>query len=127
VRFQEIFNNKNLWTRSSEIWSLGAVLYFMMTGIPPPRLFEYPWQISRLNDKAFSPQLRELVAAMLNPQMERRPTARDLIGQAQDGWRSWRATTREGQEYVDGADKLLGEKIEMGKRGPARVGVIGAL
>ena len=84
---QEIYNKTALHTRASEIWSLGAVVYTMMTGIPPPRYYEYNWQISRMTDKGFSRPLREIVAAMLNPEVGKRPNSLRLIDRAEEGWR----------------------------------------
>src|SRR3954465_13259502 len=114
---QEIYKNTHSYCRKSEIWSLGAVLYTMMTGIPPPRFFDYNWQISRLNDKGFSKGLRDLVAMMLNHKMANRPDALTLVNLANDGGRYWRANTREGAEYVDVNDEFLLRKIRGARPG----------
>jgi hypothetical protein len=93
----------------------------MMTGIPPPRFYDYAWKISRLNDKGFSPYLREIVAAMQDPRMWGRPNALELVGRAEEGWRAWRANMTEGSEYVDVRDKELENVIERGSHGLGRV------
>jgi len=76
----------------------------MMTGIPPPRYFDYNWQISRMNDKGFSKSLRDIVGSMLNHRLALRPDALTLVNLVEEGWRVWRSTTREGWEYVDVRD-----------------------
>jgi serine/threonine protein kinase len=75
----EIYEHNSHWSCASEIWSLGAVLYMMMTGIPPPRFYDFGWQISRMNDKGFSSRLREIVGAMLDPKPSWRPNAWELV------------------------------------------------
>jgi hypothetical protein len=77
----------------------------MMTGMPPPRHYNYNWQISRMNDKGFSNVLRNIVARMLDPSMVMRPDTLELVGQVEAGWRSWRANTMEGRAYIDRGDK----------------------
>lgn len=99
----------------------------MMAGIPPPRFYNYAWQISRMNDRGFSPYLREIMAAMLDPRMRGRPDALELVGRSEEGWRAWRANTREGAEYVDVRDKELQDVIERGRSGAGRVGAIAQL
>lgn len=94
----------------------------MMTGIPPPRFYDYGWQISRMNDRGFSPWLREIVGAMLDPRIRERPDTLDLVGRTEEGWRAWRSNTREGREYVDVRDRELGDKFEHSSCGPGRVG-----
>jgi serine/threonine protein kinase len=101
----EIYKNDSPWSRTSEIWSLGAVIYMMMTGMPPPRMYDYAWQISRMNDKGFSPWLRDTVAAMLDPKIRNRPDILEVVSKAEEGWRAWRANTKEGREYVDARDR----------------------
>jgi hypothetical protein len=82
----------------------------MMTGIPPPRLCSYDWQISRMNDKGFTKGIRDIVALMLNPHPKDRPAAIDLVNTVDDAFDQWRATTAEGAMYVDRADKLVRER-----------------
>jgi predicted phosphohydrolase len=84
----------------------------MMTGIPPPRSYDYRWQISRLNDKGFSQGIREIVARMLDPSMAMRPDALQLVDEVEKGWRVWRASTVEGQAYIDVRDKLVRREYE---------------
>jgi len=103
----EIYKNTNSWSRPSEIWALGATLYTMMAGIPPPRHYDYNWQISRLNDKGFSQPLREIVAAMLKPHPADRPTSLDLVNKVSVEWKRWRSDTVEGRRFVDVDDKLV--------------------
>lgn len=85
-----------------------------MTGIPPPRYYEYNWQISRMNDKGFSQGLREIVASMLNHKMSKRPDTLTLVQMVEEEWRMWRAITREGQAYVDVRDEYLREEYREG-------------
>jgi len=47
----------------------------MMTGMPPPRTYTWHWNISRMTDKTFSQELREIVADMLRDEPQRRPGA----------------------------------------------------
>jgi hypothetical protein len=112
---KEIYKNLRSWSRPSEIWSLGAVIYTMMTGMPPPRYYNYNWQISRMNDKGFSQGLRDILATMLDPVAGQRPDARDLVGLVRNEWRSWRANTIEGRAYVDRGDELVRRLYERSK------------
>ena len=105
--WQEIYHNTHLWSRASEIWSLGAVVYTMMTGIPPPRYYEYAWHISRMADKGFSKGIRDIVANMLDHDKEKRPDALKLLSMAEEGWRHWRTSTKDGREYVDVRDEYM--------------------
>jgi hypothetical protein len=89
----------------------------MMTGIPPPRYYDYDWQVSRMNDKGFSKGLRDIVAKMLHPIIGKRPDALDLVGLVQYEWRAWRANTIEGRAYVDRGDALVKSRFERGKGG----------
>jgi serine/threonine protein kinase len=112
---KEIYNAIHSWSRPNEIWSLGAVVYTMMTGMPPPRGYSHNWQISRMNDKGFSKGLRDLVARMLDPSIGNRPDALSLVDAVEGCWRSWRANTVEGRTYVDGGDKAVSRLYETGK------------
>jgi serine/threonine protein kinase len=89
------------------VWALGATVYTMMTGMPPPRFYNYEWQISRMNDKGFSEALRDIVAEMLRPHPKDRMQTKDLVNQVDDAWEGWRATTEEGAHYVDVLDKVV--------------------
>jgi serine/threonine protein kinase len=104
---QEIYRHTHAWTRASEVWALGATVYTMMTGMPPPRFYNYEWQISRMNDKGFSEALRDIVAEMLRPHPKDRMQTKDLVNQVDDAWEGWRATTEEGAHYVDVLDKVV--------------------
>ena len=64
---------------------------------------------------------------MLDPRMRGRPDALELVGRSEEGWRAWRANTREGAEYVDVRDKELQDVIERGRSGAGRVGAIAQL
>jgi len=79
----------------------------MMTGMPPPRFYNYEWQISRMNDKGFSDSIRHIVAEMLRPHPDDRLQTKDLVNQVDDAWEGWRATTDEGAYYVDVVDKAV--------------------
>ncbi len=89
------------------MWALGATVYTMMTGMPPPRLYNYEWQISRMNDKGFSEAIRDIVAEMLRPHPNDRMQTKGLVNQVDDAWEGWRATTEEGAHYVDVLDKVV--------------------
>ena len=89
----------------------------MMTGMPPPRYYNYNWQISRMNDKGFSKGLRDIVAKMLHPVIGRRPDTLDLVGLVQYEWRAWRSNTMEGRAYTDSGDALVRRQFERGKGG----------
>jgi hypothetical protein len=100
---------------------LGATIYTMMTGIPPPRDLEYDWNVSRMNDKGFSEGLRDIVGDMLKMHPGDRPGGVDLVKmhpgdrpggvdlvkRVEDEWKRWRAMTVEGQRCVDVMDKVL--------------------
>jgi hypothetical protein len=104
---KEIYKNTHFHTRSTEIWMLGATIYTMMTGIPPPRIEEYDWNVSRMNDKGFSKPLRDIVGDMLKDNLNERPGGVDLVERVEDEWKRWRATTEEGQRFVDVMDEVL--------------------
>lgn len=95
----------------------------MMTGMPPPRGYNFAWQISRMGDKGFSEGLRGIVAKMLEPEIKNRPDALLLLGEAQRLWRDWRANTPEGMAYVDVSDELAGIEYESEKGAQERVGL----
>jgi hypothetical protein len=86
---------------------LGATIYTMMTGIPPPRDLGYDWNVSRMNDKEFSKGLRDIVGDMLKVHPGDRPGGVDLVKRVEDEWKRWRAMTVEGQRCVDVMDKVL--------------------
>ncbi len=81
----------------------------MMTGIPPPRLYKYDWQISRMADssKNYSRGLREIVGETLREHPGHRPSATTLVNMVEVGWEKWRATTKEGAVYLGGRDDVL--------------------
>ncbi|KAH8816045.1 kinase-like domain-containing protein [Xylogone sp. PMI_703] len=94
------------WTPTAEIWSLGASVYMMMTGIPPPRYCNHELQISLIDPRKFSSSLREIVESMLDPDPKKRPNGFDLIERIDHAWIEWRRNTGEGREFVDIADYL---------------------
>jgi serine/threonine protein kinase len=100
--------NTHSHTRATEVWALGAVVYTMMTGMPPPHFYNYEWQISRMNDKGFGKGIQDIVARMLEPHPKNRIHTKDLVNRVDDGWEGRRATTEEGAHYVD----VLDEKVE---------------
>ncbi|KAH8601089.1 kinase-like domain-containing protein [Bisporella sp. PMI_857] len=111
----EIWKNSHSWNRKTEIWALGAVVYTMMTGIPPPRLYDYDWQISRMNDKGYSQMIRDTVAEMLKPDSLDRPDALRLLDKAQEAYRAWRTGTVDGNLYVDIDDEYVKKQWEAGQ------------
>lgn len=72
----------------------------MMTGIPPPRMFDYKWMVSRLGDKDFTPMLQHLVADMLKVNSSERPKGLDVCARAEAGFRAWRETREEAKGFV---------------------------
>jgi hypothetical protein len=107
---KEIYGNTHFHSPATEIWMLGATIYTMMTGIPPPRDLEYDWIVSRMNDKGFSKGLRDIVGDMLKMHPGDRPGGMDLVKRVENEWKRWRAATEEGQRYVDVMDKELLDK-----------------
>jgi predicted phosphohydrolase len=65
-----------------------------------------------MNDKGFSQGIRDIVAQMLDPSMAMRPDALQLVDEVEKGWRVWRASTVEGQAYIDVRDKLVRREYE---------------
>jgi serine/threonine protein kinase len=114
---KEVYNNTHAWCQLSEIWSLGAVVYTMMTGMPPPRNYEYDWQISRMGDKGFGKDIRGVVTRMLHPDMTKRPETLILVDEVESAWKSWRAYTQEGREYVDVRDDYVKKAYESSQLG----------
>lgn len=111
----EVYKHTHAWCRPSEIWALGAVIYMMMTGIPPPRVYSWEWQVSRLNDKGFSAGLRDIVADMLKMHPSDRPGTLVLVDRVEDAWKRWRVETREGRMYVDIRDEEVVGLQELGR------------
>ncbi|RFU30197.1 hypothetical protein B7463_g6126, partial [Scytalidium lignicola] len=89
------------WTPTAELWSLGALVYMMMTGIPPPRHCSYELQISLMNDEEFSQDLREIIQSMLIFDPNKRPKCPELAVRIDRAWADWRASTEEGKEIID--------------------------
>lgn len=79
----------------------------MMTGIPPPRFYEYDWQVSRLCDMGYTQGLRNIVGDMLKMHPADRPDDLVLVNRVEDAWRRWRATTKEGAYTVDVGDRFV--------------------
>ncbi|PVH86502.1 hypothetical protein DL98DRAFT_510558 [Cadophora sp. DSE1049] len=116
----EVYKNTHSHSRSSEIWQLGATIYTMMTGIPPPRLYEYSWQVSRLNDVGYSQELRDIVGDMIKVHPADRPNAIALVNKVDDQWRKWRANSKEGAQVVD----ILDRQIEFQALGVSHGGLV---
>ncbi|RDW75293.1 hypothetical protein BP6252_06435 [Coleophoma cylindrospora] len=92
------------WTRKSEVWSLGAVIFCMMTGIPPPRHWSYHWNISRMNDRGYSQGIREIISDMLKEKESERPDILTLFPRIHVEMCRWRAFTLDGNRYWDVRD-----------------------
>ncbi|KAL2075988.1 hypothetical protein VTL71DRAFT_931 [Oculimacula yallundae] len=116
----EVYKNTHSHSRSSEIWQLGATIYTMMTGIPPPRLYEYGWQISRMNDGGYSQELREIVGDMIKMHPSDRPDAITLVNNVDDQWKKWRSSSKEGAYVVDVLDRV----VELRALGVSRNGLL---
>jgi serine/threonine protein kinase len=108
---QEIYKHTHSHSRATEVWALGATVYAMMTGMPPPRFYDHDWQISRMNDKGFSKGIRDIVSHMLKQHPNQRPHTKDLVNRVDDAWDGWRATTEEGAHYVDVLDKVVERRV----------------
>lgn len=63
-----------------------------------------------MNDKGFSKGIRDVVGNMLRLHPNDRTSSIDLVQVVDDEWARWRATTREGAEYVDVLDEILERK-----------------
>lgn len=133
---QEIRRNLSGLSDASEIWSLGAVIYHMMAGLPPlpldltdvtgePNKSDF-WV--RSLPHRYSKELRDIVMGMLRTDRQARPTADDLSYVVGAGWTTWLEDTEEGQRVVlkggqkrkDGASKsqiegLTPELLEAGR------------
>jgi len=96
----------------------------MMTGIPPPRCYEYDWQISRMTDKGFSKGIRDVVARMLRDDMKERPDTLKLAEEVEDSFRYWRANTAEGMEYIDVRDDYMKRVYEGSQLGSGKLSLL---
>ncbi|KAK0112571.1 hypothetical protein ONS96_001806 [Cadophora gregata f. sp. sojae] len=103
----ETYKNTHSYSCASEIWELGSTIYTMMTGIPPPRLYEYSWQISRMNDRGYSQELRDIIRDMIKIHPADRPDAILLVNRVDDQWKKWRASSKEGAQVVDILDRQI--------------------
>ena len=79
----------------------------MMTGIPPPRMFDHAWQVSRMCDKDFSEYIKPIIQDMLKRDPDRRPDTLELVERIESQWTKWRANTREGREVIDKDDEKI--------------------
>ena len=109
---KEIHGGYGAWSPASEIWALGAVIYTMMTGIPPPRQFDYHWQISRMSDKGYTSGLKEIVGDMLKTKSGERPTTAQVVGRVNEGWEKWRDTD-DARGFVDWKDRSRGREVKL--------------
>ncbi|RAL62679.1 hypothetical protein DID88_004522 [Monilinia fructigena] len=100
------------WCPASEIWSLGATVYTMMTGIPPPQQFDFKEVVSRMSDKNYTSPLREIVTDMLSFRSSARPTTAQLVGRIEQGWEDWRET-KDANGYVDWRDRSRGREVNL--------------
>lgn len=109
---QEQLSGTESWGPASEIWALGAVVYTMMTGIPPAQQFDYKWVMSRMSDKPYTRGLKEIVASMLQPRSGDRPTTAQLTGRMYTAWLAWRETD-DAIGYVHWRDKSRGWEVNL--------------
>jgi hypothetical protein len=79
----------------------------MMTGIPPPRMFDYAWQVSRMCDKGFSEYIKPIIQDMLQKDPASRPDTFALVAMIDNQWRQWRGNTAEGRELFDKDDEKV--------------------
>lgn len=79
----------------------------MMTGIPPPRMFDYAWQVSRMCDKDFSQYIKTVVQDMLKQDPADRPDTLALVDLIDSQWTKWRINTPEGRDISDKDDGRL--------------------
>ncbi|KAI9640603.1 hypothetical protein NHQ30_010902 [Ciborinia camelliae] len=100
------------WSVASEIWALGATVYTMMTGIPPPQQFDYKWVVSRMSDKPYTAGLKQIVSDMLKFRSQDRPTTAQLVGRIEQGWEEWRETD-DAIGYVDWKDRSRGREVNL--------------
>ena len=92
-RCKEIQRNIDETSPASDIWSLGAVLYHMMSGAPPTQQ-DVSNKVGNVGDDDFwmkaipsrySAELKKVVRAMLRVDKVQRPTADDLSGNVSQG------------------------------------------
>lgn len=91
-----------------DIWSLGAVLYRMMSGAPPTEqdvskrvgnIGEDDFWIKAIPSR-YSTELKKIVRAMLRVDRTKRPTADDLSVNVDQGLNTWRNNTSEGKRFI---------------------------
>lgn len=73
----------------------------MMTGTPPPRYCSYEMQMSRIDQKIFSQEIRSIIGNLLSEDPQKRLKGINLVGKIDPRWAVWRAFTKEGNKYVD--------------------------
>ncbi|KAI9805933.1 MAG: hypothetical protein M1825_000547 [Sarcosagium campestre] len=107
----EVVEQTHPWTTSSEIWSVGAILYHMMTGKSPESRNLDKWMARKATrahffieaiPKRFTPQLRDIVYDMLSYQIEERPSAIDLIPRIAYGIEAWKTTSKAQAPHLQG-------------------------
>ena len=65
---------------------------------------------------------------MLSVGIQDRPEILELVDQSEEGWRTWRANTPDGKEYVDVRDDLLSHMFQgagLGGPGSGRLNIVG--
>lgn len=87
----EVLSGKGYDGRASDVWSLGVVLFVMATATVPwrsttqARLFAEIAQAEYNIPGYLSPDLRDLIRSMMNPNVEERPTIAEV---AKNAWLS---------------------------------------
>lgn len=94
MTWKEIIENKDVWKPSAEIWSLGAVIWHILTGHPPlleevkrGDVIYLEHHCNVLSLRGPSREIRDVLSTLLDPLPAQRPTSVELcqkVGRGQD-------------------------------------------